>query len=343
MSKSLETVMLKNISFKNSIVRSATFSRIGNQDGSISDSEMIMYKELARNNIGLIITGHCYVSSTGRMSYNQTSISDDSYIPRLKELVTMVKQFDCKIVAQISHAGAQTSVVDEPIAPSNIEMIQGHHARKLSLLEIEQIKQDFIHAAFRAKESGFDGVQVHVAHNYLLCQFVTPAFNHRTDSYGGSQKGRFRIVKEIIEGIKEKCGREYPVFVKINSNVESDEVQYFNDLVAMLKEFKILGVEAVEVSGYNFFRKGINEHNYYLDTVRALREQVDIPVIVVGGVRNFNDMDEMLNAGINMISLSRPLICEPDLITKLMEGQKESKCLSCNKCFSVQDKRCVLH
>jgi len=342
MRKSLEEVMLKNIAIKNRIVRSATFSRIGNQDGSISDAEMKMYKELAENKVGLIITGHCYVSTTGQMSSNQTSIADDSYIPRLKELVTMVNQYDCKIVAQISHAGAQTSVIQEPVAPSGIEMIQGHPARELTLTEIEQIKQDFINAAFRAKVAGFNGVQVHVAHNYLLCQFITPAFNNRTDNYGGSQEGRFRIVKEIIEGIKEKCGSEYPVFVKINSNVETDEEIYSKDLIVMMKEFRSLGVEAVEVSGYNFFRKGINEHNYYLEEVCVLRKLVDIPVIVVGGVRNFDDMDEMLNVGIDMISLSRPFICEPDLITKLIEGQKESKCLSCNKCFSVQGKRCVL-
>jgi 2,4-dienoyl-CoA reductase-like NADH-dependent reductase (Old Yellow Enzyme family) len=343
MGKSLEPIVLKNISLKNRIVRSATNSRLGNLDGSISDADIAMFKELAENNVGLLITGHSYVSPFGKGNLSQTSICDDTCIPKLTELVTQVKQFNCKIVAQISHAGAQSYVIEQPVAPSNIELQKGHPARELTLVELSQIEQDFINAAYRVKVAGFDGVQVQAAHNSLLCEFITPAFNLRTDDYGGSQEGRFLIIKEILKSIKEKCGSDFPVFVKIDINVETDHEKYFNNLVSIMNEFKLLGVEAVEISGYNFTSKGMEDHNYYLEEASELRKLVDLPIIVVGGVRNFDDMDEMLHKGIDMVSLCRPFICEPDLITRLINGQDKSKCLSCSKCFFVPDKRCILH
>jgi len=203
--------------------------------------------------------------------------------------------------------------------------------------------EDFIDAAYRAKLSGMDGVEIHCAHDYLLCEFLTPSFNKRTDKYGETYEGRFLIVKKIIQGIKNKCGADYPVFVKVNSNAAEENEQYTSDLKKMIPEFKRLGVEAVEFSGSNFIHMKYSDHNYFVESAMNIKGNTDIPVIVVGGIRNFEDMEAALEAGVDMISISRPLISEPDLITRLKNGQEKARCTSCNKCFMGGKKRCVLN
>lgn len=344
MEEMLQGFQMQNLIVKNRIVRSATNSCLGNADGSLSDAELKMFEELAKNDIGLIITGHCFVSPKGRANKSQTSICDDTCIEGFKKLTRMLKKYDSKIIAELSHGGAQSVSTEIPIAPSSIEMIPGKPAREMTIDELVQIKTAFINAAYRAKTAGFDGVQVQAAHHYLLSQFITQTTNHRTDLYGGNIENRFRLVKEIISGIKDKCGADFPVFIKLNSS-DTPNGRYENELLYMVKECKSIGVEAVEISG-DFSKKGIKDHNYFLDAAVKIRKAVDIPIMLIGGTRNLNDINTVLGAGIDMVSICRPLICEPDLIPKLLNGQKESKCRSCNKCFAVyatHNVRCVQH
>jgi len=248
-------------------------------------------------------------------------------------------------VPQINHAGAKSNAAECPVSPSTIKLAGGKITKALSIDEITQIKEDFISAAYRVKQAEFDGVQVHAAHGYLLSEFISPITNKRNDQYGGTISNRFRIVREIIEGIAIKCGKNFPVFIKINSNSENDEA-YENELLYMLGEFKKLGVTAVELSGYDWRLRSIKEHHYYIERTSKMRETVGIPIILVGGIRNLSDMEVVLDSGIDMVSLSRPLISEPDLITKLKNGQDSAKCISCNKCFGLPQKdgrRCILH
>lgn len=340
-----ETTQLGSFTVKNKIVRSATYSYLKNESGYISDDEIKMYEELAENDIGLIITGQFYVSPDGIFEIDGPSALDDKYLLKMRELVKAVHSHGSKIVPQISHAGAKSNAAECPVSPSPVELADGKITKVLSIDEITQIKEDFISAAYRVKQAGFDGVQIHGAHGYLLSEFISPITNNRSDQYGGSIANRFRIIREIIEGIKMKCGDDFPVFVKINSNSENDEA-YENELFYMLGEFKKLGVTAVELSGYDWRLRSIKEHHYYIERAAKMREAIGIPIILVGGIRNLADMETVLDSGIDMVSLSRPLISEPDLITRLKNGQDSAKCISCNKCFGLPQKdgrRCILH
>lgn len=350
MSKALEPINLRNIELKNRIVRSATVDPYGNHDGTVSEEQIKYHETLARNNIGLIIGAQSYVTEVGKVANEQNSISDDMYIEGHKKLVDAVHKAGSKIILQISHCGSGAMSLDgnPPVAPSPIPYpFSDVIPRELTTDEIEVIIQQFVDAAVRAQKAGYDGIQVHGAHQYLLSEFLNPYYNKRTDEYGGSIENRFRITEKVIKGIVEKLGTEYPVFLKVNSNVEENDDEYYNDLIYVAQKCKDLGVAAIEYSGYNFTplgRKGV--HNYYLERVSKVRKEVDIPAVLVGGIRSFKDMDEVLDSGIEMVSMSRPFICEPDLITKLIAGQEESKCTNCSKCFYLyykEGRRCIYH
>lgn len=303
---------------------------------------MAIYEELARNEVGLIISGHLYVSSEGRASDDQNAINTDEVIPRLKQVVAGVHQYGGKFIAQLAHAGAKARV-ECPVGPSKLVLRGDTPCSELTHEQMRSIRHDFINAAKRAKLAGFDGVQVHMAHGYLLSEFTTPEHNLRQDEYGGSVENRFRFPREIILGIKQACGEQYPIFVKINSNVPTNDESYESDLLYMINEFESLGVEAVELSGCDLGTKKYTDHNYYLERVSRLAELTDMPLILVGGIRSLSDIEHVLQNGIAMVSFSRPFICEPNLIHQLKSGHK-SKCVSCNNCYGLyyqKGKRCI--
>lgn len=344
MLKAFSRIDLKNISLKNRFVRSATHDYMGNADGSVSHAEVALYEELSKNEIGLIISAHACVSKGGSAGAKQNAVYDDKFIPGLKSLVDAAHEYNSKIILQISHAGPRSVTLDGSVALS-VSAVGQENTREADIADIIKIREAFIAAALRAKKAGFDGVQVHAAHGYLLSQFIDPLFNKRDDIYGGSAENRFRLVQEIISGIKRRCGETFPIFLKINSDSLGDDKHYSLDLVYILNVCKNLGVEAVELSG-NFIGLPANSGPYFLSRAAEMRRTVDIPIILVGGIRSSADVEEVLSAGIDMVALGRPLICEPDLILKFKAGPYSARCISCNKCFfsvGTTGKRCVLN
>lgn len=346
MGKVFQPLQLKNMTVKNRIIRSATNTHMGNYDGTLSEQETQILSELAENEVGIIISGNFYVSGeNSKVSTDQPSISSDQFIPQLASVVDQIRKSGCRLILQMSHAGA-LGCVDNLVGPSEIKQESGRFVKSITQAEIKQIQKDFIAGANRAQKAGFDGVQLHCAHGYLLGEFISPIDNRREDQYGGNVVNRFRIIKEIVIGIKEKCGNDYPIFIKINCNTPGDNDTYEQDILYIIQEFKMLQIDALEISGYDFMKKNMKERNYYLDIARRIHRSVEIPLILVGGIRSLEDMEEVLQEEIDLVSLSRPLICEPDLILKLKEGQAKAKCISCNCCFTypqTRGKRCALH
>lgn len=339
-----KAVKLKHLTLKNHFVRSATHDYMQAEDGYMSPEQLKLYENLAKNEVAMIVTGHLYVSPEGRASADQNSISSDEYMTRFQEVVQTVDQYGSLLIAQLAHAGAKARV-ERPVGPSPLTLRDDVTCHELTKEEIHQIKEAFIQAAIRAKKAGFHGVQVHMAHGYLLSEFTTPEHNLRTDEYGGTVENRFRLPREILTGIKEACGEDYPVFVKINSNVPTQNEAYEQDLRYILNQCHFLNVEAVELSGYDLFTKKRQDHLYYLERAARLKQQVDIPLILVGGIRTLEDVNQVLASGIELVSMSRPFICEPDLIHKLKESQ-EARCISCNSCYGLyyrKGKKCVFH
>ncbi len=342
-------VEFKNCKLSNRIVRSATNDYAGNLDGTVSEKQISIYNILSKNQVGLIITGHYAVSASGRNDIHQNALWDDSFIKGHEELTSFVHQNHGKIIAQINHAGAKSqknAIIGQPVAPSAVESTPGVLPRALSVDEILTIEEDFAAAALRAQKAGYDGVQIHCAHGYLFSQFIDAAFNKRTDSYGGCGENRFRIVQETIQRVKRTVGEQYPIFLKMHINVGKGQEQYESEeLLEMLQTAQALGIEAVELSGWDFAKKKPKERLYYYDEVLSLRKKLHLPMILVGGIRTLEEMERVLQAGIDMVSMSRPFICQPDAVLRLQKGEV-LQCMGCYGCFSCYQKsgkHCVQH
>ncbi len=330
-----EPIELGKLRVRNRIVRSATHSFLGSPDGMVTPAEREMYDTLSKNGVGLIVTGHCCVARGGRANEEQINVYDDSAIAGLKSVADLVHVNGAAFVVQLSHAGPRAIDTDDYADVTARALKKGRTARMLTTGEIHDIERHFVDAAARVKAAGADGVQLHAAHSYLLSRFIDPTFNTRDDEYGGNRENRFRIVAEIVSGIHEKCGDDFPVLLKINNDTKTNDDAYEDDMRYMLSEAKRLGVTLVELSGVDFLNLPRDARVYYLDRAKRLRHDVDMLLSLVGGVRSLGDMERVLAAGIDMVSMSRPFVCEPDIITRLKNGQEKSNCLSCNRCFVI--------
>jgi len=220
--------------------------------------------------------------------------------------------------------------------------------------EIRFLQNAFADAALRAKKAGFDGVQLHVAHGYVLTKFLTPYYNRRTDEYGGGIEKRAAIVFETYEAIRGKVGREYPVIVKINSEDYMDQGMTFDECKYVCRKLAQLGINAIEVSGGSFssrpnegaVRKITTDQGpYFKSHAMELADEVDVPILLVGGNRDYDAINAILNStNIEYFSLCRPLLCESDLINRWKSGDtKRAKCVSCNKCLGLESSTCIFN
>ena len=350
MSKVFEPAELGGMTLRNHIVRSATNDYGGNEDGTVSAFQMDIYEKLAKNEVGLIITGHACVCPDGRNDPRQNGMYDDRFIEGQRALTDMVHSYGAKIVQQINHSGAKCPpavIGGTPAAPSAVEVMPGILPRELTVEEIVRIEDDFAAAAVRSKAAGYDGVQIHCAHGYLFSQFIDPAHNKRTDAYGGSIENRFRIVAETIAKVRAAVGPEYPVLLKIHTNVAEGDEGFEAELVEMLRTAQALGVTAAELSGFDFAKQPRAKEGRLFFFERAARvcKAVSLPCILVGGIRTIEEMDRVLDAGLVLVSMARPFVCQPDIIPILKAGGA-SKCIGCFGCFKIyqtKGKRCVLH
>ena len=340
---------LGKLELKNRIARSATAERGADIHGKLIGEVFEMYKALAKGGSGLIMTGHAFVRLDGRTSHAMTGAHSDDMITGLTKLVTVVHDnSEAKIFLQLNHAGRATSgelIGGEPVAPSDVPIrMTKQSLRILSSDEIEELIEMYSLAALRGLEAGFDGIQLHASHGYLISQFLSPYTNLRTDKWGGNNENRRNFILGIIDKILEEAG-DCILTVKINCE---DMVKGGLELEEFVETCKVLeqhGIQAIEISGgiiesaSKIIRKGINspeKEGYFLHGAKALKESgTKIPVLVVGGFRSKYICNEAIESGnADIISLCRPLITEPDLPDKWESGAAEkSRCISCNKCL----------
>jgi len=340
----------------NRFVRSATHDFMAENDGSITDRQILLYKHLAKGEVGLIITGHAYVNLQGKASPYQTGIHDDNLIKGLKKITEAVHAYPSRIFLQLSHAGRQTKpklCQCTPLAPSAVyEPIFKVMPKEMNPEEIHQVIDDFIMAGRRAKQAGFDGIQLHLAHGYLLSSFISPHTNRRKDEWGGTLPNRLRIVIEIIKGIKGLLGREYPLVLKLNSSDFLPEGLNLEESVKIASELEKEGIDGIEVSGgtaeagEGSVWKGLrseDQEGYFVQNAARIKSAISIPVFGLGGIRSFSVMEKFVKEGnIDLISMSRPFIRAPYLVKKFHEGKiKKSECISCNKCFNLRGISCA--
>ena len=351
MSEIFESTTINGLTLKNRFVRSATFEAMADDNGICKTELVDLLAELARGDVGLIITGFTYVNLIGRSRFTQTGVHTDKLIPELTKLTTAVHQEGGKIVMQIMHAGCNSFIIPEghyALGPSPIKMPQGCECREMTKAEISETVADFVKAAVRAKKSGFDGVQLHGAHGYLLSQFLSPFYNKRTDEYGGSLENRARIVLECLKGIRSAVGNDYPIMIKINSDDYLEGGFNKEDMVQLAAILESEGIDAIELSGgthlspeqYLFSRKtGIvpeEKELYFAEAAGLYKQKIKVPLMLVGGIRSYGVAERVIKEGLaDYVSLCRPLIREPHLIHRWQSGDTQrAACISCNECFT---------
>ena len=247
---------------------------------------------------------------------------------------------------QLAHIGMNTVSKSETIyAPSSLPILdQNRKSKEMTKEDIIRIENNFADAALRAKKAGFDGIEIHGAHFYLISEFLSPLFNKRTDEYGGSDENRARFLMEIIAKVREKVGNEYIVGLKINSEDGDKNGISEEGFIKICQMAETAGVDYIQISGIKWLKERIDSP-IYANIGTKLAEKLKIPVMVIGGVRNIDEINDILNKSkIQFIGIVRPLICEYDLIKRWKNGEtKKSKCISCNTCLRKTPGICIFN
>lgn len=357
--KVFEAINMGGVDLINRTVRSATVMSLATEEGYVTDELVEAYKELSEGMVGLIISGTIGVMEEDVFDLKNMRAHDDTYTEGLKKLVSEVHKGKSKIMAQLGHSSnlVHCNPKVPPLAPSAVkDFSSGLEATEMTKEDILKFKRDFIDAAKRCQEAGFDGVQVHAAHGYLLSKFLTPYYNRRKDEYGGNLENRLRIVFELLEEIKEACGKDYPVFLKINSSdfIEGERGFTPEECEAAAKVLSIGGYDAIEISG-GLSGKSVgparmkvlskDKEAYHRAYAERIAEEITAPVILVGGIRSLEVAEEVIrDTRVEAVALSRALVREPGLINNWFHsGTEKAKCISCNQCFNRDGSTCVFN
>ena len=337
------------LTIPNRIVRSATAEQMCDEKGFPKPTLKSLYRELALGGLGMLITGHAYIHPTGKAHAEMMGIYSDELVAPLRELVDVVHQDGGLIAVQINHAGMRThiGVVEQTIAPSAFDTpYLNNTAREMSIEEIEMLIDAFAQAARRAKIAGFDAIQLHAAHGFLISEFLSPYANRRGDDWGGSSENRLRFLRRVVTAVREQIGEDYPLFIKlaVAEGVEAGISE--TDTVKNISALAEMGLDGLEISGgisgaYEFnSRLDITypeQEGFFRPYARLARKYTRLPIFLVGGLRSKNVMEDVLSSGdADFIALCRPLICETDLPNRLRNDQQvEAHCISANLCWAA--------
>lgn len=365
MKKLFDKNRMLNMKLKNRFFRGGLWEELADSKGHMTQELYNIYEELAKGGVGTIITGYAFVTENEQPNPRMMGIYNDSFIEEYKKFTDMIHGYDANVIMQIVYGGSQSKFNTEGRiiwGPSSVEnMVTKVVPREMTKEDIKYLVNAYGDAALRVKKAGFDGVEMHGAHGYLLSQFLCPYYNRRTDEYGGSIENRARIIFEVYEEIRNRVGDEFPVLIKINAEDFMENGLAAEESLYVSKRLAELGINAIEVSGGNESSLDVLEGNlgpartkiaarkeresYFKEYATRLAQFVDIPVILIGGNRHFDVMENILNnTKIEYFSLARPLTAEPDLISKWEDGDnKKPKCVSCNKCYNTPGKRCILN
>ena len=359
MNKIFDNIQIGKLDIRNRLVRSATWENMATETGHMTEKLYNIYEELADSEIGLIITGYANVVKEEKPNPGMMGIYEDSFIEEYKVLTDLVHQKGSKIVMQIAYGGTKTTYnVGERIifAPSEVaELGTNTLGKEMTLEEIKEMVVAFGQAARRVRESGFDGVELHAAHTYLINQFLSPYYNRRTDEYGGNLENRMKFLVEVCQEMKKQTAEDYPLIVKLTATEFIENGQTFEDTKIIAKKLEEIGVTAIELSG-NIHGKAskmsgevfdgyeIKKEGYFTEYAKVISEEINIPVITVGGFREPGQIEELLNESkIEAIAISRPLICEPNLAKRWAEGDiRKAKCVSCSRCRTSEGNYCTV-
>lgn len=343
---------------RNRAVRAATAESLATRDGAPTPQLRALYEELAAGGVGTIITGYAYVTPDGKPSEGALGICSDSFLGEYRALVDAVHARGAAIVLQLVYGGSKSKLtpgdarrIEDACGGPNVSILGASPVenpkthlipREASAEELAQVAREFGAAAARAASCGFDGVEVHVAHGYLLSQFLSPRFNERGDEYGGSLRNRARLACECIAAVRSAVGEGFPVLAKVNScddaaDPAGERGGLGEDGSAQVCAWLVeAGASCIDVSGDWHAATAHAEAGepYFAQFGARIARSCGAPVIVTGGWRDLAAIESHLASdGIAAVGMSRPLICEPDLINRWQSGDtRPSICIACGSC-----------
>lgn len=374
-------IQIGSLRLKNRIVKAATVENMATENGTVTDNLIRFYEKQARGGAGLLITGGACVQENGRSVKYVLGGYDDAHMPGLQKLSDAVHKAKGTIVLQVYHCGRQTKpelVNNDVVGPSQVkDRMTGVTPREMSEHEIEDTIKAFGRTAARARETGYDGVEVMAAHGYLISQFLARRTNHRSDQWGGPIENRARFLFRIVEQVKSDTGNNFPVLVKLNTDDKLRKGMTVEESAWISEHLSGYGADAIKLSGgtyesslnisrgdipaeeileefsgwtrfkYSLIIKAMRRKfkfsdAYFLENTRRIKPRVDIPIIAVGGLRSPEMMDHMVaDDQADLVAVGRPLIRDPNIPNKILAGDTARfSCINCNRCFIriIQDK-----
>lgn len=311
-----DATTLGGIQLKNRLVRSATGDGLATDDGRPSEAHFALYEELAAGGVALIVLGFTGVSEQDPFIHGEMRLSNDALIPEYARLVDRIHRQGARVMPQLA-----LGIFQREFAPGCYRSIS---VNEMTKVDIDTVVQRFIDAANRAKQAGFDGVQLHGCHKVLLSEFLRPKRNQRTDAYGCSAEGRSRIVAEIIRGIRKQLGN-FHISIKLN-NTDMP----LGECVETCKILEQAGLDSIEMEWL------------YPQLHEAMRHSLDVPIILTSEHRDPDEMEKLMEEGVDYFAMSRPLLREPDLPKRWQAGDRcEARCISCDRCLIELEKGCA--
>ena len=337
MKKIFEEAALGRLRLKNRLVRSATWEGLADGEGRLTQPLLDGCAAVARGGAGCFIAGFTSVSALDPGFGGMARLSSARHVQGFRRLAEICHAEGCAALVQLA--------LSECVLARNGGAMRGMDPGELGKADLQAVEDLFAAGAQRACEAGLDGVQIHAAHGFFLSRFISPAWNMRTDAFGGSPENRGRILAGIVRAVRREAPSLH-VSMKINCSDFTPGGLEPADSLAICRLCAESGLESVEVSGAGTSVPGIRagrDEAYFKDFALVLAEQVDIPVILVGGHRSPASMEAVLNEGnIAFLSLSRPLIREPDLPARWQAGDASpAACISCNACYRTPGHQCI--
>ncbi len=339
------SIMIKTMELPNRAVMPPMGTNLGNADGTVSEANLAYLKRRARGGPGLIITEISAVHPSGVAINSELGAYDDRFIPGLKKLADVAHAAGCKVALQLHHAGRESLYLlkeGKAIAPSPIRsLVFGLTPREITRDEIQEIIAGFGAAAFRARQAGFDAVEVHGAHGYLLTQFLSSLCNQREDEYGGNLSNRSRFMIEILQEVRRRVGSDFPISLRISTEECIKGGYSVEDMQSILPNLVKAGADLIHASlGTHGSPGGITsapaeyEPGFNVWRAKKVKEVVDVPVIAVGRFSDPALADEVIGRGeADLVAFGRQFLADPDFLVKTREGRPQEirKCIACNQ------------
>ncbi len=354
MSELFEKTCIGTLELDNRSIRSATWSAVCDSEGYVTDRAIEFYGRLAEGGIGLIVTGFQYVMTNSVAMPYQMGNYSDNMLEGLMRITDAIHAECGKVMAQLAHTGSKANPElfpqeGEVWGPSAVpEPVTGRVPKEMTRQEIAILVDAFASAASRVKNAGFDCIQLHAAHGYMINQFLSGFTNRRSDEYGGDISKRYQFLGQVLEGVRGTVGRDYPIFIKLNG------ADYYNgglvqeESLYVARRLQDDGIDCIEVSaGSRGIPSGMvpsrpnilkEEDEAYLSGLAlSFKKTVKVPIVTVGGIRSPKVISRVLSEGFaDYVALCRPLIREPHLINRWKSGNLEkATCVSCNGCFET--------